>query len=716
MSEIDDIKRRRFLKMTAGAAGGLTALSMLPPTIRQAMAASTVTSGGTISDVRHVVIFMQENRSFDHYFGSLAGVRGFNDPVPHPLPSSTTTGNNVWYQPTSTSSPTTEYMLPFHMPMATTSSTCVNASAFGYTDDLAINNQMKFNAWNTSRTAGMGMGFYNSSDLPFYYALAENFTICDNYYCSTLTDTNPNRLMLFTGSNGLSVNYTPVQLDDTQPSAGLTWTTYAERLQDAGVSWKVYQESDNFDDNPLEWFANFMNASTTSPLYTNGMATVSSIVTAFQNDVTNNTLPTVSWIVAPSTLSEHPDYQPPDGENLTAQLLAALASNPTVYASTVFILNYDENGGFFDHMPPPVPATSTADNVVVSGYSTVSTTGEISTVNESGDTISASPIGLGYRVPMIIISPWTVSPSPTTGPQVCSQVFDHTSVLQFLELVTGVTEPNISAWRRAVCGNLFSAFNFSNTNTIWPSLPSTSTYVATSTTECDDNPAPTVPTKQTMPTGAAGVCPAAALPYIIDAQGSLNVSTGKYYIDFINNSSPVGPSGSQAAVAAVFHAYSLNRTNASEQGPWIYTIGAADSYSDDWTCDVFTDSVYALEVHGPNGFMRKWMGSGVSASVMPETAISYNASAGTVELTMSNAGTSSCTMTVTNGYNSSDVRTYTVPAGGNVSDTWNLSSSNNWYDLQATVSGLSNWGRRLCGHMENGSPSTTEPPHTQPAL
>ena len=693
MSEIDDIKRRRFLKMTAGAAGGLTALSMLPPAIRQAMAASAATTGGSVSDIQHVVIFMQENRSFDHYFGSLAGVRGFNDPVPPPLPSSTLTANNVWYQPTSTSKPTTEYMLPFHMPMATTSSTCIDASSFGYTDDLAINNGGKFNAWNTSRTAGLGMGFYNSSDLPFYYALASNFTICDQYFCSTLTDTNPNRLFLFTGTNGLSVNYSPVQLDDTQPSAGLTWTTYAERLQDAGVSWKVYQEEDNFEDNPLEWFQNFMNASTSSPLYTKGVATVANIVTAFQDDVTNNTLPTVSWIVAPSTLSEHPDYQPPDGENLTAQLLAALASNPIVYANTVFILNYDENGGFFDHIPSPCPPSA-----ITGGASTVSTTGELTTVNESGDTISSSPIGLGYRVPMIIVSPWTVSPV-SGSPQVCSQVFDHTSVLMFLEQVTGVTEPNISAWRRSVCGNLLSAFNFNGTNTNWPSLPSTSSYVATSTTECDDNPAPKVPTTQVMPTGAAGVCPACPLPYILDTQGSINTSENQFDINFINN----------GTVGAVYQVYCYNRS--SYTGPWTYTVGANDSVSDYWNGSVFSSGIYALEVHGPNGFMRHYQGSAESASVMPETAITYNATAGTVSLKMSNAGTSSCTMTVTNGYNSSDTRTYTVPAGGSVSDTWNLSSSYNWYDLNATVSGLSNWSRRLCGHMENGSLSMTEGPH-----
>jgi phospholipase C len=709
MSEIDDIKRRQFLKMTAGAAGGLTAMSMLPPAIRQALATPAARVSGTVTDVKHVVIFMQENRSFDHYYGSLKGVRGFNDPVPPPLPSSTLptsipATSNVWRQPCASSVNSDGYLLPFRLNTATTSATCIDASDFGFTTDTAINNTGKFNAWNTARSPGLGMGYYNSSDLPFYYALAGSFTICDQYFCSTLTDTNPNRLFLFTGTNSGAAaspaTSDPIQLDDSQPDDGLSWTTYAELLQNNGVTWKVYQESDNFDDNALEWFKNFMNAKSGSALYDNGVATVSNLVTAFQSDVTNNTLATVSWIVGPSTLSEHPDYQPPAGENLSAQLIAALASNPSVYANTVFILNYDENGGFFDHIPPPCPPTANNNDsgTVMPGYSTVSTTGELTTVNESGDTINASPIGLGYRVPMIIISPWT------TGGFVCSQVLDHTSVIQFLEQVTGVTCPNISAWRRAVCGNLTSAFDFSGSNTAWPSLPSTSSYTSQSNTECSTLPAPTIPSgSQTMPAGASGTSPACALPYILDAQGSLNISAGQFDINFINN----------GTVGVVFQVYSYNRS--AYPGPWTYTIGASDSYTADWTIKYFNSSTYAVEVHGPNGFMRYYQGSGLSASVMPETAITYNASAGTVELTMSNAGTSSCTMTVTNGYNSSDTRTYTVPAGGNVSDTWNLSSSNNWYDLQATVTGLS-WARRLCGHMENGSASTTEPPHTQPAL
>ena len=202
-----------------------------------------------------------------------------------------------------------------------------------------------------------------------------------------------------------------------------------------------------------------------------------------------------------------------------------------------------------------------------------------------------------------------------------------------------------------------------------------------------------------MPTGAAGVCPACPLPYILDAQGSINTSENQFDINFINN----------GTVGAVYQVYCYNRS--SYTGPWTYTVGANDSVSDYWNGSVFSSGIYALEVHGPNGFMRHYQGSAESASVMPETAITYNATAGTVSLKMSNAGTSSCTMTVTNGYNSSDTRTYTVPAGGSVSDTWNLSSSYNWYDLNATVSGLSNWSRRLCGHMENGSLSMTEGPH-----
>ena len=680
MKDLSDLKRRRFLKMTAMSAGSLATMSMLPPAIRQALATPAAKLTGTINDVQHVVIFMQENRAFDHYYGSRPGVRGFNDPVPPPLPSTTLSARNVWFQPYTGS--TDGYMLPFHMDTSTTDAMCASAADMGFTVDTNIVNGGKYNAWNTARAARVGMGYFARNDLPYYYALADNFTICDQYFCSTLTATNPNRLFFFSGSNGLSVGSSPV-LNNTEPSAGFTWTTYAERLQATGISWKVYQENDNFDDNALAWFKNFKNAKAGEPLHDRGIATVSNLVTAFAEDVANDTLPQVSWIIAPAALSEHANYQPRNGENLSAQLIAALAANPSVYAKTVFLLNYDENGGFFDHIPPPCPPSDSWP-----GKSTISTDGEVTTVNDAGNPITSAPMGLGFRVPMIIVSPWS------HGGRVCSQVFDHTSVLQFLEKRFGVLEPNISAWRRAVCGDLTSAFDFGGSDTAWPNLPPTS-----HSDKCSGFPAPAVPTTQTMPKGEPGTCPACALPYVLDAQASIDTSANQLLLDFIN----------AGTAAAVFHAYALNRS--SSNGPWTYTVGADASVSDYWNGSLFNDGIYAVEVHGPNGFMRRWTGSAKVANVMPETQIAYDLSNGTVTLTMSNAGLRFCTMTVINGYNRSDVRIYTVPAGGQISDTWDLSGSANWYDLSAAVASLDNWSRRLCGHMENGRLSSTEPPH-----
>ena len=157
MSGIDDVKRRRFLKMTAASAGGL-AVSVLPPSLRQALATPAATVTGTIQDVQHVVVFMQENRAFDHYFGSLAGVRGFGDRAPAPLPGGT---NNVWQQPYGSG-----HMLPFHMDTRTTSGICINAPAMSYPLDTAIWNNGRFDAWNPARAPGPGTGYFTRADLP----------------------------------------------------------------------------------------------------------------------------------------------------------------------------------------------------------------------------------------------------------------------------------------------------------------------------------------------------------------------------------------------------------------------------------------------------------------------------------------------------------------------------------------------------------------------
>ena len=663
------VSRRAFLG-SAAAVAGVAATAALPQALQKALATPITTGTGTIADVKHVVIFMQENRSFDHYFGSLSGVRGFGDRNAITLPG----GKPVWYQP---SNDAAGYTLPFRMNTKTTSATCANAPAMNWPTDLGMYNGGKFNAWNTARTEGLGMGHFARPDLDFYYQLADNFTICDHYFHSTLTQTNPNRLHLFSNSNGLSVGQSAT-MDNTEPSAGFSWTTYAERLQAAGVSWKVYQQSDNFDDNALAWFTTFKNAGPGNPLHDKGIATVPDIVAAFGNDIANGTLPQVSYIIAPTAQSEHSNYRPADGENLTAQLLAKLAGNPAVWSQTAFILNYDENGGFFDHVPPPMPPASSSD-----GLSTVSTTGEIS---------GGQPIGLGFRVPMIVVSPWT------RGGYVNSQVFDHTSVTRFCEKVFGVAEPNISAWRRAVSGDLLSVFDFTSANTSWPSLPDTSGYSGQAANQCGTLPTPTIPAVQTLPLQESGHRKARALPYAFEASG--RVTAGSFYIDMANT----GTAGQ-----CVYLYPNAFRTD----GPWRHTVEAGKTLTDFFVGGTPTGS-YDLSLYGPNGFHRRFAGNRVTATTSgnanPEVTARVDIPSGRIYFTMVNSGTAACTITITaNAYRTDGPWTYNLAAGATVSDYYTISWYNWWYDFTATANTTDGFLRRFAGHAENGSESTTDP-------
>ncbi len=507
--------------------------------------------------------------------------------------------------------------------------------------------------------------------------MADAFTICDHYFSSTLTQTNPNRLHLFSGSNGLSVGQ-PAVLDNTVPALGFTWPTYAERLQSAGVTWKVYQQDNNFDDNSLAWFRSFRQSRPGQPLYDRGMAEVTDIVAAFADDVRHGTLPQVSWIVAPDYLSEHASWKPAYGEDLSARLLAALAANPATWARTAFLINYDENGGFFDHMPPPMPPATSND-----GLSTVSTVGEIS---------SGQPIGLGFRVPLLVVSPWT------RGGYVCSEVFDHTSVIRFLERRFGVMEPNLSAWRRAVCGDLTSAFDFASANASWPDLPATTGYTAQADLQCDSLPQPVIPTVQTMPIQEKGARPARALPYVLHANGRIDATHGRYWIDFV----------SSGGAAAVFQVYARHRTD----GPWRYTVEAGKTLSDSWSAVAHYHGIYDLQVHAPNGFLRHFRGRIVadSAAAKPEVNASYDPASCRLFLAIGNSGSAACTVTVgDNAYALGAPRTYVLAPGASVQDAWTLTGSGNWYDFSVTSDIAVDWLRRYAGHLENGMASFSDP-------
>ena len=289
-----------------------------------------------VDEVEHVIIFMQENRPFDHYFGKMKGVRGFNDRTTVPLRS----GLNAFYQPIDQNN-LEEYMLPFRAEADKTNAMCMPAPEMYYPTDILMWNSGRMDSWNTARDPGMGMTYYTREDLPYYYALYDNFAVGDQYFQSTFTCTNPNRMMFFSGSNGLSVGEEAV-LENGEPRPGFNWTTMAEVLEESNISWRVYQQIDNFDDNAFAWFANFQQSRPGDSLFEKGMRRQRNAIEAFNEDLNNGTLPSVSWIIAPTRKSEHATNHPCDGEDFTARVLATLAQYPDTYAKSAFILNYDE--------------------------------------------------------------------------------------------------------------------------------------------------------------------------------------------------------------------------------------------------------------------------------------------------------------------------------------------------------------------------------------
>ena len=433
------LSRRRLLSAAAGVAGAALTSSVLPPSVRKALEAGPP-ARSSLRDIKHVVCLMQENRSFDHYFGTLAGVRGFGDP--HAITLSTK--RSVFYQP-DTVHPD-GYLLPFHLDTATSNAQAIPSTSHAWDVQHAAWNGGKMDNWLPAHRAAdhhngpYVMGYYTRRDIPFQFALAEAFTICDGYHCSVMGPTWPNRLYWMTGTVDPTGRHGGPVIANAAPKP-YTWTTYAQRLEQAGVSWKVYQQLDNYGCNMLEHFQPFRDAKPGQPLYDKGM--IRGAASDFDDDAHNDRLPTVSWIIPTSYHSEHPDYMPAAGADFVASKIEAIAANPEVWAKTAFILNFDENDGIFDHVPPPTPPPGTNDEF-----------------------IAGLPIGGGFRVPCIIISPWTV------GGWVATERFDHTSVLQLLEKVTGVNEPNISDWRRQTFGDLTSAFRFT-TPRLPPRLPGT---------------------------------------------------------------------------------------------------------------------------------------------------------------------------------------------------------------------------------------------------
>ena len=503
------MNRRELLKL--GTAAGIAELAALGihvcgggssgmPTPTPIPFPSPGASCAQLTDIQHVVIFIQENRSFDHYFGSLRGVRGFSD-------------KSAAFQqtdPANTSNAPVGFLFPFHLDTATTNAACTHDITHAWLpqhqswDNGAMDGFVSSRLPIDANDAVLTMGYYTRADLPYYYALADAFTICDNYFCSVMGPTDPNRLYTMAasldpnGANGGPILQT-ITTNRAAMQGKLTFTTMPEQLQARGISWKVYSSPDQtivngiLSDNVLSYFANYQDPA--SVLHQNAFGP--QFPTDFLADIASGNLPQVSWLIGPVVTSDHPPAPSVFGENILSLVIGALAANPALWAKTLLFLTFDENGGFFDHVPPTTAPPGTPDEYV--------TAPAVPDPTVVGSPPISGPIGLGFRVPMLIISPFA------RGGLVSSDLFDHTSVLRFLETRFAAEVPNLSAWRRATVGDMTTALNFRAVDTSIPNLPTPVPAIQQVIQECAANLAGTtlyaVPTAQMMPSQETGSAP-----------------------------------------------------------------------------------------------------------------------------------------------------------------------------------------------------------------
>jgi phospholipase C len=714
--------RRDFLRTFAAATGASVGSTLFPPAIAKALAIAPHRHKGTIEDVEHVVILTQENRSFDHYFGTLAGVRGFGDRLPIPAPDAPGLVNRtVWYQPGQDGTPAV--LAPFHLDTELSFELMrVEGTPHSWPDSQYAWGEGVMSEWPQYKR-NHALGYFTDQDMPFQFALAEAFTICDAYYCSYMGNTNPNRLFLWSGTNDpLQENGGPAiynQYDnvDYDSAGGYTWLTYCERLQAAGISWQIYQNmADNFTDNPVAGFrtfraSHFGEAGSDPALAEHGLTTRD--LDLLRQDVLDGTLPQVSWIVATAEGSEHPGpSSPAQGADYTSRVLEALTANPDVWAKTVLFVNFDENDGFFDHMPPPAAPSyvvwdADESKRVLAGASTVSTVGEYHEFVPWDVPLDRAeplhrPYGLGPRVPMYVVSPWS------KGGWVNSEVFDHTSVIRFLERRFGVMEPNISDWRRAVAGDLTSAFNFDDPDdgAFYEELPDT-IELAEQARALPGRTTPPTPAMPELPVQAWGIRPSRALPYELSVHGKERANKGTIALLFVNT----GDAG------AVFHVYDRKHL---DRIPRRYTVAAGDELGGEW--DTLPDGgAYDLWVLGPNGFHRHFTGKVKRHapghhhhhrdSAEPEIRVEYERDRDGIRLVLLNRGDDTRTFHVTaNAYQHRwkplSVR---VPARGDRDHFIPLRTNGNWYDFTVEVVGENSYSRRFAGRVETGRHLLSDP-------
>jgi phospholipase C len=497
------MERREFLQraalLGAGAAlGPWSTLSAAAGPIRPDPTSAAPPTPAELSQIEHVVILIQENRSYDHYFGAYRKGRGFDD---HPRGQA---GLFAQADPLRAGASPAGVLLPWHLDTRTMNAACTDDPSHAWSVQHASWNEGHNDRWVIAHSARRAdgpvgapevMGYYTRADLPLYYALADTFTLCDHYHAPALGPSDPNQHYAISATiDPAGVAGGPVVTDAPNvnaiaPStiatnaAQYSWTTMPERLQAQGVSWKCYQPpgalASTAADTPglLVRYRQYSDPS--SELYRN--AFLPRYPHDFVADVEAGTLPSVSWVAAAPNQDEHPPSPSNIGERNAGHVLATLLRNPRVWARTVFFVTWDENGGFFDHVSPPVAPPGTPGEFVTADPLPPEAAGV------------AGPIGLGFRVPLLVISPFS------RGGHVNSDTADHTSLLRFLETRFGVEVPNLSAWRRQTTSDLTSTLNLARPRVDVPALPYSALSEQRVNRECAVRSA-TPPRTQHLPT------------------------------------------------------------------------------------------------------------------------------------------------------------------------------------------------------------------------
>jgi phospholipase C len=683
------VSRRRFLQATglgaaaaaaAGASGGTAAAA----TAGRTAAAHPLPRGwaGTIADLKHVVILMQENRSFDHYFGTLRGVRGFADKQALTWQN----GNNVFEQP-DTARTDLGYLLPYRL----TDQVDGDLDHSWAGDHEAWSGGL-WNNWVPAKSEET-MGYFTRDEIPFQYAVADAFTICDGYHQAIMAPTSPNRMYFWTGtSSGWISNPNDYEVDFGSDAGTPEVTTYPELLQAAGIDWQVYTnhqvgDSGNFPqyflgdygDNPL-WFYQQYNSTNsrkggTSELARRGAVTAwksgagaphlskthaAYVLSSFIDAVNSSTLPRVSWIVAPAGYCEHPSFTPDYGAHYVNTVLRTLFSNHDLWKSTALFITYDEHDGFFDHQLPPYPEATVTDEY-----------------------IAGLPIGPGTRVPMLICSPWT------RGGYVDSNVYDHTSMLRFLATWTGVQPVNITSWRESVTGDLTAAFDFRHPDFSIPANIPTLEQTWKLTQLKGGSTAPPPEGDQKMPSQEPGTRPHRPSSHQPFADVTVDRSTSQVTAA-LTNSGKVGVS---------FTIYPDAYLPATAT-PVTVLASAPGSYVWDATA---TDGKYAFSVYGPDGFLTSFAGqvvpAGQSAGQIPVVTAAVAAGARkTVELTLANQGQQEIVYTLTPNDYQGHTQKVTVKLGKPSTISWPTDQFG-YYDVVITASTSDGFRRRYAGRV-----------------